>query len=74
MSKNDLESSRASRLTPYSLNQQDRDLLKKAGSKVSTHAGIASLAGLGLGVYCGEGMGATRVFEFDEGGYGFPGW
>jgi hypothetical protein len=48
-----------------SLNQQDRDLLKSAGGKVSTHAGIASLAGLGLGVYLAFRLRAMRVAYFN---------
>lgn len=38
-------------LIPFSLNQQDRDLLKSAAGKAGLHAGIASGIGLGLGVY-----------------------
>jgi hypothetical protein len=49
----------------YSLNQQDRDLLKSAGGKVSTHAGIASLAGLGLGVYFAFRLRAMRLAYFN---------
>jgi hypothetical protein len=48
-----------------SLNQQDRDLLKSAGGKVSTHAGIASLAGLGLGVYFAFRLRAMRLAYFN---------
>ncbi|OAK95833.1 hypothetical protein IQ06DRAFT_297382 [Phaeosphaeriaceae sp. SRC1lsM3a] len=49
----------------HDLSQQDRDLLKSAGGKVSTHAGIASLAGLGLGVYCAFRLRAMRVAYFN---------
>jgi hypothetical protein len=57
---------RASRiLTSYSLNQQDRDLLKSAGGKVSMHAGIASLAGLGLGVYLAFRLRTMRQAYFN---------
>jgi hypothetical protein len=51
-------------LTPHSLNQQDRDLLKSAGSKVGTHAMVGSLAGLGLGVYCAFRLRAMRLAYF----------
>ncbi|EAT92625.2 hypothetical protein SNOG_16592 [Parastagonospora nodorum SN15] len=47
------------------LTQQDRDLLKSAGGKVSTHAGIASLAGLGLGVYFAFRLRAMRLAYFN---------
>jgi hypothetical protein len=52
-------------LIRYSLSQQDRDLLKRAGSKVSTHAGIASLAGLGLGVYFAFRLRSMRLAYFN---------
>lgn len=52
-------------LTSSSLNQSDRDLLKSAGGKVSTHAGIASLAGLGLGVYFAFRLRAMRLAYFN---------
>jgi hypothetical protein len=51
-------------LTRHSLNQQDRDLLKSAGSKVGTHAMVGSLAGLGLGVYCAFRLRAMRLAYF----------
>jgi hypothetical protein len=51
-------------LTLHSLNQQDRDLLKSAGSKVGTHAMVGSLAGLGLGVYCAFRLRAMRLAYF----------
>jgi hypothetical protein len=52
-------------LTCFSLSQQDRDLLKSAGGKVSMHAGIASLAGLGLGVYFAFRLRAMRLAYFN---------
>ena len=48
-----------------SLSQSDRDLLKSAGGKVSTHAGLASLAGLGLGVYFAFRLRAMRLAYFN---------
>jgi hypothetical protein len=48
-----------------SLSQQDRDLLKSAGGKVSMHAGVASLAGLGLGVYFAFRLRAMRLAYFN---------
>lgn len=51
-------------LTRRSLNQQDRDLLKSAGSKVGTHAMIGSLAGLGLGVYFAMRLRNMRLAYF----------
>jgi hypothetical protein len=53
------------KLTYCSLSQQDRDLLKSAGGKVSMHAGIASLAGLGLGVYFAFRLRAMRLAYFN---------
>lgn len=47
-----------------SLNQSDRDLLKSAGGKVSTHAGIASGIGLGLGVYFAFRLRTMRLAYF----------
>jgi hypothetical protein len=52
-------------LSSFSLNQQDRDLLKSAGGKVSMHAGIASLAGLGLGVYLAFRLRTMRQTYFN---------
>ncbi|KAH7084953.1 hypothetical protein BKA63DRAFT_548208 [Paraphoma chrysanthemicola] len=49
----------------HDLNQQDRDLLKSAGGKVSTHAGIASLIGVGLGVYAAFRLRAMRLAYFN---------
>ncbi|KAH7401601.1 hypothetical protein BKA66DRAFT_405709 [Pyrenochaeta sp. MPI-SDFR-AT-0127] len=48
----------------HDLNQQDRDLLKSAGGKVSTHAGIASGIGLGLGIYFAFRLRAMRLAYF----------
>jgi hypothetical protein len=52
-------------LIQYSLSQQDRDLLKSAGGKVTTHTGIASLVGVGLGVYFAFRLRAMRVAYFN---------
>ncbi|KAF1942347.1 hypothetical protein EJ02DRAFT_454368 [Clathrospora elynae] len=48
----------------HDLNQQDRELLKSAGGKVSMHAGIASAVGLGLGVYTAFRLRAMRLAYF----------
>ncbi|KAH8730205.1 hypothetical protein GQ44DRAFT_572764, partial [Phaeosphaeriaceae sp. PMI808] len=49
----------------HDLNQRDRGLLKSAGGKVSTHASIASLVGLGLGVYFAFRLRAMRLAYFN---------
>jgi hypothetical protein len=49
----------------HDLNQQDRDLLKSAGGKVSMHAGVASLIGVGLGVYAAFRLRAMRLAYFN---------
>lgn len=51
-------------LTPRSLSQQDQELLKSAAKKVGTHATIASMAGLGLGVYAAIRLRSMRVAYF----------
>jgi len=52
-------------LTLHSLNQSDRDILKSAGSKVSTHAGIGSIIGVGLGFYFAFRLRKTRLAYFN---------
>ncbi|XPS77119.1 hypothetical protein M3J09_009155 [Ascochyta lentis] len=49
----------------HDLNQEDRNLLKRAGGRVSTHAGIASLVGVGLGIYCASRLRAMRLAYFN---------
>ncbi|KAF2648359.1 hypothetical protein K491DRAFT_642667 [Lophiostoma macrostomum CBS 122681] len=49
----------------HDLSQKERDLLKSAGSKVSTHATIGSLAGLGLGIYCAYRLRSMRMAYFN---------
>ncbi|KAF2013828.1 hypothetical protein BU24DRAFT_442755 [Aaosphaeria arxii CBS 175.79] len=49
----------------HDLNQSDRDTLKSAGGKVSQHAGIGSLLGLGLGVYCAFRLRNMRLAYFN---------
>lgn len=51
-------------LTAHSLTQSDRDVLRSAGSKVSTHAKIGSLLGLGFGVYCAFRLRTMRLAYF----------
>jgi hypothetical protein len=48
-----------------SLNQNDRDILKRAGSKVSTQATVGSLLGLGLGIYCAFRLRSMRMTYFN---------
>ena len=48
----------------FSLNQSDRDTLRSAGSKVSTHASIGSLFGLGFGIYCAFRLRTMRLAYF----------
>ncbi|CAI9634254.1 unnamed protein product [Alternaria burnsii] len=48
----------------HDLNQQDRDVLQKAGGKVSTHTGFASAVGLGLGLYTAFRLRAMRLAYF----------
>lgn len=49
----------------HDLNEQDRDTLKSAASKVSTHAAIGSLLGVGLGILLAYRLrtNRTRMFE-----------
>ena len=51
-------------LTLPSLNQSDRDLLRSAGSKVSTYAGVGSLIGIGLGAYFAFRLRSMRMAYF----------
>jgi hypothetical protein len=51
-------------LTLRSLNQSDRDLLKSAGSKVSTYAGVGSIIGIGLGAYFAFRLRSMRMAYF----------
>ncbi|KAF2653396.1 hypothetical protein K491DRAFT_603009 [Lophiostoma macrostomum CBS 122681] len=48
----------------HDLDQSDRNLLRSAGGKVSTHAKIGSLVGLGLGVYCAVRLRTMRLAYF----------
>ncbi|TFK99512.1 hypothetical protein BDV98DRAFT_532593 [Pterulicium gracile] len=48
----------------HDLNQQDQDLLKSAAKKAGTHASIASLVGLGLGVFAAVRLRTMRVTYF----------
>ncbi|KAL6707184.1 hypothetical protein ACN47E_004731 [Coniothyrium glycines] len=48
----------------HDLEPSDRDLLKKAGSKVSTHVTIGSGIGLGLGIYCAYRLRTMRLAYF----------
>ena len=48
----------------FSLNQEERDILKRAGSKVSTHAKLGSLLGAGFGIYCAFRLRSMRLAYF----------
>lgn len=48
----------------FSLSPQDQDLLKSAAKKVGIHATVASLAGLGLGVFAAVRLRTMRVAYF----------
>lgn len=52
-------------LISASLNQSDRDILRSAGSKVSTHAKVGSLLGLGFGIYCAYRLRNMRLAYFN---------
>ncbi|CAI6237824.1 unnamed protein product [Periconia digitata] len=49
----------------HDLSQDERDILKRAGSKVSTHATIGTALGLGLGVYFAYRLRSMRVAYFN---------
>ncbi|KAF1976037.1 hypothetical protein BU23DRAFT_457290 [Bimuria novae-zelandiae CBS 107.79] len=49
----------------HDLNQSDRDILRSAGSKVSTHAKVGSLLGLGFGVFCAVRLRRMRLAYFN---------
>ncbi|KAF9738784.1 hypothetical protein PMIN06_010515 [Paraphaeosphaeria minitans] len=49
----------------HDLNQSDRDTIKSASSKVSTHAKIGSLLGIGLGVYTAFRLRSMRLAYFN---------
>ncbi|KAJ4268980.1 hypothetical protein NW762_003051 [Fusarium torreyae] len=49
----------------HDLSQEDRDVLRRAGGKVSTHAAVGSLLGAGLGMYCAFRLRSMRVAYFN---------
>ncbi|KAL1612444.1 hypothetical protein SLS60_000671 [Paraconiothyrium brasiliense] len=49
----------------HDLDQSDRDILKSAGGKVSTHAKVGSLLGLGFGIYCAFRLRSMRMAYFN---------
>ncbi|KAF4345148.1 hypothetical protein FBEOM_854 [Fusarium beomiforme] len=49
----------------HDLNENDREALKRAGSKVSTHTTVGSLVGLGLGLYCAFRLRKMRLTYFN---------
>jgi len=48
-----------------SLSQNERDILRSAGGKVSTHAKVGSLLGLGFGIYCAIRLRSMRMAYFN---------
>ncbi|KAF2184360.1 hypothetical protein K469DRAFT_688831 [Zopfia rhizophila CBS 207.26] len=48
----------------HDLNQSDRETLRSAARKVSTHATLGSLLGLGFGVYCAYRLRSMRLAYF----------
>ncbi|PNP84109.1 hypothetical protein FNYG_02797 [Fusarium nygamai] len=49
----------------HDLNDDDREILRRAGSKVSTHAKIGSLLGVGLGVLAAFRLRKMRLTYFN---------
>ncbi|PVH93424.1 hypothetical protein DM02DRAFT_619300 [Periconia macrospinosa] len=49
----------------HDLTQEERDTLERAGRKVSTHAKVGSLIGLGLGVWCAYRLRSMRLAYFN---------
>lgn len=49
----------------HDLQDSDRDLLKSAASKISTHIAIGSLVGLGLGAFAAFQIRRTRMQVFN---------
>ncbi|EWG51746.1 hypothetical protein FVEG_10636 [Fusarium verticillioides 7600] len=49
----------------HDLNDDDREILRRAGSKVSTHAKIGSLLGIGLGVLAAFRLRKMRLTYFN---------
>lgn len=48
-----------------SLRQSDRDILRSAGGKVSTHAQLGSLLGISFGLYCAIRLRSMRQAYFN---------
>ncbi|KAF9766964.1 hypothetical protein IL306_000529 [Fusarium sp. DS 682] len=49
----------------HDLNENDREILQTAGSKVSTHTTVGSLLGLGFGLYCAFRLRKMRLAYFN---------
>lgn len=49
----------------HDLQDSDRDALKSAASKISTHVSIGSMVGLGLGVFLAFRLRRTRMQMFN---------
>lgn len=52
-------------LTRYSLELKDREVLNRAGRKLTTHVGLGSLVGIGLGLYGAYKLRTMRVAYFN---------
>ena len=48
----------------HDLQDSDRDILKKAGSKIGTHATVGSILGLGLGLFLAFRLRSNRTKMF----------
>ncbi|KAL4724287.1 hypothetical protein ACLX1H_008900 [Fusarium chlamydosporum] len=49
----------------HDLTQEDRDVLKRAGGKLSTYAILGSLAGAGFGIFCASRLRSMRLAYFN---------
>lgn len=50
---------------PHSLTPSDRDTVKKAATKISTHVSVGSLVGLGLGIAMAWKLRSNRMKLFE---------
>ena len=64
-SKSDELSKLAEEHMQHDLRQSDRDALRNAASKFSTHATIGSLVGLGLGIFLAYRVRSARTTMFN---------
>jgi hypothetical protein len=58
--------SNANRVSQHtSLQSKDREILRRAGRKMSTHVGLGSLVGIGLGLYGAYKLRNMRLAYFN---------